>query len=243
MRTADQAHCTNVVLSQGDPLMRVERRLPALSSLRGQMQAQETRLASLPKRLRNSWNGAKNTNAANATAPAQQTMHPLDSRKLGTRQCVSVGKAVIDAVTQLVDLMHRLRSPTLLPFASTGTTTPSTARTTAQWSRALGVAFNICEPHCIQFGCTHVFRNVGVFQAKNDAIISRTISDVGSRRCVRRKSTTSAVNQSAPLRVGVRSNRWRYCHRRAPDRRLVRTRDTGGRSLAFASCRLWHQLG
>ena len=36
-------------------------------------------------------------------------MHPLDSRKLGTRQCVSVGKAVIDAVTQLVDLMHRLR--------------------------------------------------------------------------------------------------------------------------------------
>ena len=33
-----------VVLSQGDPLrMRVERRLPALSSLRGQMQAQEIR--------------------------------------------------------------------------------------------------------------------------------------------------------------------------------------------------------
>src|SRR5215470_4950524 len=31
--------------------MRVERRLPALSSLRGQMQAQETRLASLGKRL------------------------------------------------------------------------------------------------------------------------------------------------------------------------------------------------
>src|SRR5262249_32299481 len=39
-----RAHCTSVVLSQGEPLrMRVDRRLPALSSLRGQMQAQETK--------------------------------------------------------------------------------------------------------------------------------------------------------------------------------------------------------
>src|SRR5215467_2346145 len=52
MRTAEWALCTSTVLSQGEPLrMRVERRLPALSSLRGQMQAQETRLTSLGKRL------------------------------------------------------------------------------------------------------------------------------------------------------------------------------------------------
>jgi hypothetical protein len=52
MRTAEWADCTSVVLSQGEPLrIRVERRLPALSSLRGQMQAQETRLASLGKRF------------------------------------------------------------------------------------------------------------------------------------------------------------------------------------------------
>jgi len=39
---AAQAHCTSVVLSQGNPLRtRVERRFPALSSLRGQMQAEE----------------------------------------------------------------------------------------------------------------------------------------------------------------------------------------------------------
>jgi hypothetical protein len=37
LRTAAQAHCTNVVLSQGAPLRRrLDRRLPALSSLRGQ---------------------------------------------------------------------------------------------------------------------------------------------------------------------------------------------------------------
>ena len=44
LRAAAQAHWTRVVLSQGEPLrMRVDRRLPALSSLRGQMQAQEIR--------------------------------------------------------------------------------------------------------------------------------------------------------------------------------------------------------
>jgi hypothetical protein len=47
-RTAAQAALTNVVLSQGAPLRtRVERRLPALSSLRGQNPAQERRWASV----------------------------------------------------------------------------------------------------------------------------------------------------------------------------------------------------
>ena len=44
VRVAAQAHCTRVLLSQGEPLrMRVDRRLPALSSLRAQMHAQEIR--------------------------------------------------------------------------------------------------------------------------------------------------------------------------------------------------------
>ena len=51
VRAAAHAHWTSVVLSQGEPLrMRLERRLPALSSLRGQMQAHETRLASVAKK-------------------------------------------------------------------------------------------------------------------------------------------------------------------------------------------------
>jgi len=133
--------------------------------------------------FRNSWNGAKNTNVANATAPAHQTMHPLEQPKLATR--ISVGKAVSDAVTEM----------------------------------------------CVSF------------IKKIDAMITRTISDVGSRRCVRRKSSTSAVNQSAPLRAGVRSNHWRYCHRRAAHRRSVRTRDIAGRTNDAFSCRLRHQLG
>ena len=42
MRAAAQAHCTRVVLSHGAPFfIRLERRLPALSSLRGQSPAQE----------------------------------------------------------------------------------------------------------------------------------------------------------------------------------------------------------
>lgn len=42
LRTAAQAHCTSVVLSQLPPgRMRLDRRLPALSSLRGTMQAHD----------------------------------------------------------------------------------------------------------------------------------------------------------------------------------------------------------
>ena len=49
MRGAAQAHWTSVVFSQGEPLrMRLDRRLPGL---RGQMQAQEIRWASLAKRV------------------------------------------------------------------------------------------------------------------------------------------------------------------------------------------------
>jgi hypothetical protein len=50
--TAAQAHCTSVVLSQVPPLRRrLDRRLPALSSLRGHMQAHEMRCASEGNRL------------------------------------------------------------------------------------------------------------------------------------------------------------------------------------------------
>ena len=50
--TAAQAHCTSVVLSQGAPLRRrLDRRLPALSSLRGHMPAHEMRCASEGNRL------------------------------------------------------------------------------------------------------------------------------------------------------------------------------------------------
>src|SRR3954447_26613680 len=52
MRTAAQALWTSKVLSQGAPWRtRVERRLPALSSLRGHRPAQETRWAGVGKRL------------------------------------------------------------------------------------------------------------------------------------------------------------------------------------------------
>jgi hypothetical protein len=50
--TAAQAHCTSVVLSQASPLrMRLDRRLPALSSLRGHMQAHERRCSAEGNRL------------------------------------------------------------------------------------------------------------------------------------------------------------------------------------------------
>src|SRR6266853_5159138 len=49
---AAQEHCTTVVLSQGAPLRRrLDRRLPALSSLRGQMPAHETRCGAERNRL------------------------------------------------------------------------------------------------------------------------------------------------------------------------------------------------
>lgn len=52
MRTAAQAAVTKVVLSQGAPWRtRVERRFPALSSLRGHSPAQETRWPALGKRV------------------------------------------------------------------------------------------------------------------------------------------------------------------------------------------------
>ena len=52
LRTAAQAHCTSVVLSQGAPLRRrLDRRLPALSSLRGHMPAHEMRCAADGNRL------------------------------------------------------------------------------------------------------------------------------------------------------------------------------------------------
>jgi hypothetical protein len=52
LRTAAQAHCTIVVLSQVPPFrIRLERRLPALSSLRGTRQAQDMNWPSLGKRL------------------------------------------------------------------------------------------------------------------------------------------------------------------------------------------------
>src|SRR3954468_13298583 len=51
-RTAHQALCTRTALSHGAPVRRrVERRLPALSSLRGQSPAQEIRWPAVGKRL------------------------------------------------------------------------------------------------------------------------------------------------------------------------------------------------
>src|SRR6202045_3249223 len=50
--TAAQEHCTSIVLSQGAPLRRrLDRRLPALSSLRGHMPAHEMRCAADGNRL------------------------------------------------------------------------------------------------------------------------------------------------------------------------------------------------
>src|SRR5215208_7342415 len=86
-REAAQAHCTRVVFSQGAPWRRrVERRLPALSSLRGHRPAQDSRCPALGKRRMAVPISATITSAPSALTPGMELSSRTAARKGSDRK-------------------------------------------------------------------------------------------------------------------------------------------------------------
>src|SRR5215213_3930395 len=109
LRLAAQAHWTRAVFSQGAPWRnRVERRLPALSSLRGHRPAQETRWAAVGKRPMSVPISA--TMARAARSPMTGTVR---SRRTASRNG-SRPRSFEAVLRSGVDLLERLRQRVVL---------------------------------------------------------------------------------------------------------------------------------
>ena len=106
LRLAAQAHWTRMVLSQGAPLRRrVERRLPALSSLRGHSPAQETRWPAVGNRLMSRPISATMTRAASAPTPGIVVSSSTAARK-GARLLLDLAVDPADRRLQGIDLVE-----------------------------------------------------------------------------------------------------------------------------------------